>query len=272
MYISSHFNPRSPHGERPPPTPAATLPAIISIHAPRTGSDARCLLHGHRARAISIHAPRTGSDVVWHPQPCESYISIHAPRTGSDEVFLCLEIGSRFQSTLPARGATRWTTLSISPRRRFQSTLPARGATLRRLAVASCPAKFQSTLPARGATRTEINHIGLTCISIHAPRTGSDLAGSGHDQFLTDFNPRSPHGERQAEMDGAERADYFNPRSPHGERHGVNCRNAALDEISIHAPRTGSDRSYSGACALRTNFNPRSPHGERPARTSQQPN
>ena len=64
-------------------------------------------------------------------------------------------------------------------------------------------------------------------------------------------------------MDGAERADYFNPRSPHGERHGVNCRNAALDEISIHAPRTGSDRSYSGACALRTNFNPRSPHGER---------
>ncbi len=73
-------------------------------------------------------------------------------------------------------------------------------------------------------------------------------------------------------MDGAERADYFNPRSPHGERHGVNCRNAALDEISIHAPRTGSDRSYSGACALRTNFNPRSPHGERPARTSQQPN
>ena len=101
----AHFNPRSPHGERhgacavadtikrfqstlpargaTPPTPAATLPAIISIHAPRTGSDGAlgldCLY-----QAISIHAPRTGSDLTVQHQRGDSRISIHAPRTGSD--------------------------------------------------------------------------------------------------------------------------------------------------------------------------------------------
>ena len=216
--------------------------------------------------------PARGATSCGIHSPANHTFQSTLPARGATRCFLCLEIGSRFQSTLPARGATRWTTLSISPRRRFQSTLPARGATLRRLAVASCPAKFQSTLPARGATRTEINHIGLTCISIHAPRTGSDLAGSGHDQFLTDFNPRSPHGERPAAL----RPHSLPPSiSIHAPRTGSDkLKWTALKGliISIHAPRTGSDRSYSGACALRTNFNPRSPHGERPARTSQQPN
>ena len=80
---------------------------VISIHAPRTGSD----LHGHGwgwAGFISIHAPRTGSDEDFP----EKYvilrdISIHAPRTGSDGGgALRMAQGQKFQSTLPARGAT----------------------------------------------------------------------------------------------------------------------------------------------------------------------
>ena len=78
------------------------------------------------------------------------------------------------------------------------------------------------------------------------------------------FNPRSPHGERQAFSACLRRGcPYFNPRSPHGERprrnrkssrssifqstppHGE--RRQSLDtssyhgHISIHAPRMGSD-------------------------------
>ena len=34
-----HFNPRSPHGERPLVYPAVEVALNISIHAPRTGSD-----------------------------------------------------------------------------------------------------------------------------------------------------------------------------------------------------------------------------------------
>ena len=56
---------------------------------------------------------------------------------------------------------------------------------------------FQSTLPARGATFVETpEEIGAS-ISIHAPRTGSDPVGVRCARALKDFNPRSPHGERQ---------------------------------------------------------------------------
>ena len=62
---------------------------------------------------------------------------------------------SIFQSTLPARGATRWKTVPIKDRDLFQSTLPARGATAE-----------QETQEYKDG------------ISIHAPRTGSDNATS----------------------------------------------------------------------------------------------
>ena len=75
-----HFNPRSPHGERP-----------------------RCLLHGHRARAISIHAPRTGSDV-----PAAVILA---------DIRL-------FQSTLPARGATHRFAAPPAYRRYFNPRSP----------------------------------------------------------------------------------------------------------------------------------------------------
>ena len=57
--------------------------ALISIHAPRKGSDA-----GRRQPPdrdpISIHAPRKGSDLVSNLHPGQTIISIHAPRKGSD--------------------------------------------------------------------------------------------------------------------------------------------------------------------------------------------
>ena len=39
-------------------------------------------------------------------------------------------------------------------------------------------------------------------ISIHAPRTGSDLRRSAAMRSNSYFNPRSPHGERQARYRG----------------------------------------------------------------------
>ena len=77
-----------------------------------------------RAAPISIHAPRTGSDPYVAISKNNNYvISIHAPRTGSD-VRHCrlLRVIIRFQSTLPARGATvfpqsfRASTIHFNPR------------------------------------------------------------------------------------------------------------------------------------------------------------
>ena len=79
----------------------------ISIHAPRTGSDIKIEIINN-SMFISIHAPRTGSDKPGYIVPRNRYtISIHAPRTGSDRVpTLIWKPCDRFQSTLPARGAT----------------------------------------------------------------------------------------------------------------------------------------------------------------------
>ena len=60
----------------------------------------------------------------------------------------------KFQSTLPARGATRRKRYPTQEQE-FQSTLPARGATKKRNDLVARGLIFQSTLPARGATRGE---------------------------------------------------------------------------------------------------------------------
>ena len=171
----AYFNPRSPHGERRFAGTNTGKRPLISTHAPRTGSDPE-VAGTHRIRAdISTHAPRTGSD-----SDVQTYTSF----------------ASRFQPTLPARGATNATIRVplpvdyFNPRSphgerpgrasvwaqtaRFQPTLPARGATLANPADVVARRKFQPTLPARGATPCGCHiHVGKA-ISTHAPRTGSD--------------------------------------------------------------------------------------------------
>ena len=100
----------------------STLPARGATVGPQ--SDAPFI-------SISIHAPRTGSDAVAHGWSHGRKISIHAPRTGSDDFgVLGLRMFARFQSTLPARGATCHSKKILLQRWIFQSTLPARGATI----------------------------------------------------------------------------------------------------------------------------------------------
>ncbi len=80
-------------------------------------------------------------------------ISIHAPREGGDaEDSYNTVAAAVFQSTPPARGATRSGTTMPLPLTSFQSTPPARGATRQRRIRS-----FHQT------------------ISIHAPREGGDI-------------------------------------------------------------------------------------------------
>ena len=167
------FNPRSPCGERRDrdsascstrrfqstlPVWGATMaeldvvaPVIISIHAPRVGSDSKTILLtwisvyfnprspcGERPEALCppySTKPFQSTLPVWgatggYPQGNQGFsISIHAPRVGSDCFCPCLQIRWRgFQSTLPVWGATAYYAkhnLTIE----FQSTLPVWGAT-----------------------------------------------------------------------------------------------------------------------------------------------
>ena len=101
-------------------------------------------------------------------------------------------------------------------------------------------------------------------ISIHAPRGGSDQRLRRSRRLPGYFNPRSPWGERRhlrcsrrtgpgfqstLPVGGAtsvhplprRRACNFNPRSPWGERLGFCKIFDTIIQISIHAPRGGSD-------------------------------
>ena len=125
-------------------------------------------------------------------------------------------------------------------------------------------ATFQSTLPARGATREDHHHRPQGCISIHAPRTGSDILTfvvhaqksnisihaprTGSDKManvmtrISLFQSTLPaRGATCSPGAGTSGGKHFNPRSPHGERLH-NTPTPPAGDISIHAPRTGSDR------------------------------
>ena len=88
------------------------------------------------------------------------------------------------------------------------------------------------------------------------------MVGMSLGSAVRHFNPRSPHGERHFRPSSFFPLRDFNPRSPHGERPDP-APGTAPPEISIHAPRTGSDSTVSDTAHASTHFNPRSPHGER---------
>ena len=129
MNASAYFNRRSPRGERLAQQPCccetnrfqSTLPAgerrllqyfcllwdYFNPRSPWGGSDPPVPLFPKGSKGISIHAPRGGSDAGTMARSMILIISIHAPRGGSDMTkFLVIKSVTRFQSTLPAGGAT----------------------------------------------------------------------------------------------------------------------------------------------------------------------
>ena len=148
-----------------------------------------------------------------------SDISIHAPRMGSDpSSFSGFEAISLFQSTLLAWGAT------------FRS------------AGGSDTLEFQSTLPAWGATRLWLWGMHNANISIHAPRMGSDGNSGNLRRQVSNFNPRSPHGERlrHAERESHRLRKFQSTLPAWGATDLPLCFRSCYT-ISIHAPRMGSD-------------------------------
>ena len=108
------------------------------------------------------------------------------------------------------------------------------------------PGEFLSTLPARGAT------LFFLCFRLIRPLFLSTLPARG----ATLCTPL-----RIAVL------PYFYPRSPRGERQELPKLSSSWIQISIHAPREGSDPEWSRhSSPIEINFYPRSPRGERPIR------
>ena len=150
------FNPRAPRGARPRRWSTCAPWDMVSIHAPRAGRDAGRIRQGLR----------------W-------YVSIHAPRAGRDQMNWCAHVSERaFQSTRPARGATRHNQDVRRLEIRFNPRAP-RGARRITRAYITRGDMFQSTRPARGATAPSGREPIRPIVSIHAPRAGRDDGGDG---------------------------------------------------------------------------------------------
>ena len=170
-----YFNPRSPCGERRKDADIGTAPCIISTHAPRAGSDNDAIYRAMDTEQFQPTLPVRGATLTTLQVIIDIVISTHAPRAGSDrrsrsdKHVICL-----FQPTLPVRGATPG--IWVTTRQQAISThAPRAGSDGMRPTGAPSPSAFQPTLPVRGAT------------SIWP------AASTPH----SDFNPRSPCGERR---------------------------------------------------------------------------
>ena len=174
-----------------------------------------------------------------------SYFNPHSP-CGERRSSGSLGFGyrSKFQSTLPLRGATARRTRWCSRNRNFNPHSPC-GERPDVVVRADWLKAFQSTLPLRGATSTT----------------------EGSRQWLTDFNPHSPCGERPATSETNKLTAQFQSTLPlRGATRArrkfrralrfqstLPLRGATLQVcdfwgtarmISIHTPLAGSDSDF----------------------------
>ena len=212
------FNPRSPWGERPVFGKINVIAFIISIHAPRGGSDLYPAVDVMQQLRFQSTLPVGGATRNAVCRQELGYISIPAPRGGSDPVRVeCTAVFIDFNPRSPW-GERRYTHIVVLTYGLFQSTLPVGGAT------------GQGQL------------VGLlSVISIHAPRGGSDCRRGGLSQLERDFNPRSPWGERLQRHICMQVAATISIHAPRGGSDRVTTTPYNAKGISIHAPRGGSD-------------------------------
>ena len=169
-----NFNPRSPCGERHGRWQNVAFNIIISIHAPRVGSDIHSACLSKSIAAFQSTLPVWGATILDIQKPPKRSISIHAPRVGSDGAFSSdPSLWPIFQSTLPVWGATKIDLDTNTLEYNFNPRSPC-GERHQQTGVAKDDRKFQSTLPVWGATiEGDASDLGGN-ISIHAPRVGSD--------------------------------------------------------------------------------------------------
>ncbi len=193
---SEHFNPRSPCGERLCPTMVTPLPlafqSTLSLRratAVRRGNGIHPLHFNPRSpcgeRPDVLNWAGTSEDISIHALLAESDAYAEAGKDAAEV----------FQSTLSLRRATP---LGAKVQHGLAISIHALLAESDGIVYpdGAGPSLFQSTLSLRRATGTDISGY---------------LAES-------DFNPRSPCGERRGVGDGSHILSDFNPRSPCGER------------------------------------------------------
>ena len=238
-----------------------SAPATTSTYFnPRTPRGVRLIRHVDLLHdfEISIHAPREGCDslLVCTRSACVPFQSTH-PARGATRRYVCTNEGWRFQSTHPARGATVRGGRPGSHRKNFNPRTP-RGVRLLQEQEAELEQVFQSTHPARGATHRHIQGRQYSKISIHAPREGCDSSGLTRCAISHVF--QSTHPARGATVFWYQPhipQFYFNPRTPRGVRQQTLPKSrefAWLNLLICTRGRRLSIRKQTRLCSMKLSF------------------
>ncbi len=194
--------------------------AHISIHAPRVGSDHGILVSVQRFRDFNPRSPC--GERPTGPSCCGpgSTISIHAPRVGSDDFQARFNPVNHISIHAPRVGSDTSYTHTVKITLDFNPRSPCGERRLPHEERQSTYLTFQSTLPVWGATNAP-----PWCL-----------------QYRNYFNPRSPCGERQTVKRLEQEAKIFQSTLPVWGATTTLETARKREEISIHAPRVGSDR------------------------------
>ena len=168
----------------------------ISIHAPCTGSDQKSCTTTPNLSLFQSTLPARGATFLPFSVLVPRRISIHAPCTGSDDDASPVGLRDGDFNPRSLHGERPYSVPQRPPQPRFQSTLPARGATFASRRFAGGIRHFNPrSLHGERHSLKRMADKG-DAISIHAPCTGSDAVEVGKGYQTINFNPRSLHGER----------------------------------------------------------------------------
>ena len=212
----------------------------ISIHAPRGGSDPICQPHFPSFFDFNPRSP-WGERLPMQGLRCRRSLNFN-PRSpwGERRLFpLMFILTLLFQSTLPVGGAT---TRSSNRRTTSRISIHApRGGSDNNQFEVRCQDYISIHAPRGGSDTVRSIWPQPRSISIHAPRGGSDFLFLHLLPIITNFNPRSPWGERHLHRPLRDYQQGFQSTLPVGGATLCSVP-AVLDTlISIHAPRGGSD-------------------------------
>ena len=215
----NNFNPRSPHGERPAQSPGHLPMYYFNPRSPH--GERRLPKYNHiQYQRISIHALLTESDTWAVPEiALDGNFNPRSPH------------GER-----PGRGK------QCDQRCRYFNPRSPHGERQQSGRLRCCRMYFNPRSP-HGERREPVYRYAIRYgISIHALLTESDLATLNTPTSPGSF--QSTLSSRRATCFSRQRFSFptdFNPRSPHGERHGHFPRQRSSGDISIHALLTESD-------------------------------
>ena len=168
----------------------------ISIHTPREGSDDRLQAGPCGGNHFNPHSPRGERHRAAGGPPEEKDFNPHSPRGERRFGGVVMDRKGKFQSTLPARGAT-CDPLPANLPVQISIHTPREGSDSGIWRRCGGSSNFNPHSPRGERRRDRLAGMLGQAISIHTPREGSDSCIIIRLCNAKYFNPHSPRGERQ---------------------------------------------------------------------------